>query len=98
MVPGTFLGSIVKPDPKLSEREYFYDPFGRPRGRSVDSIPNRFAMRLTQSSSPNGRPRCTFTRSDSNSDADCGRFTRASQSRGRSMGQSLSHVVSALSR
>ena len=47
----------------------FYDPLGRPRGRSVDSIPNRFAIRRTQLSSPKGRPRCTLNRSASNSDA-----------------------------
>lgn len=47
-----------------------HDPFGLPRGRRVDSIPNRFAIRFTHASSPKGRPRCTLTRSASNSDAD----------------------------
>ena len=48
---------------------FFHDPLGRPRGRSVDSIPNRLAIRRTQPSSPKGRPRCTLTRSASSSDA-----------------------------
>ena len=30
---------------------FSHDPFGRPRGRSVDSTPNCFAMRRTQLSS-----------------------------------------------
>ncbi len=72
---------------------FYQDPFGRLRDRRVASIPNRFAILRTQSSSPNGRPRWTLTRSASSSDAVCGRFTRTSQSRGRSIGQSLSHVV-----
>jgi len=71
-----------------------HDPFGRPRGRSVDSIPNRLAIRRTQPSSPKGRPRCTLTRRASNSEAAWGRFTRANQSRGCSTGHGLSHVVS----
>ena len=40
-----------------------------------------------------GRPRCTLTRSASNSDAVCGRFTLVVQSLGRSIGQSLSQDV-----
>jgi len=67
---------------------------GRPRGRSVDSIPNRLASRRTQASSPKGRPRFTLSRSASSSDARSGRFTRATQARGCSTGQSLSQVVS----
>ena len=72
---------------------FSHEPVGRPRGRNVDSIPNRFAIRRTQPSSPNGRPRCTLTRSASNSDAVCGRFTLVVQSLGRSIGQSLSQDV-----
>ena len=73
---------------------FSHDPLGRPRGRNVASIPKRFAMRCTHPSSPKGLPRCTLTRSASNSDAVCGRFTRATQSRGGSTGQALSQVVS----
>ena len=72
---------------------FSHEPLGRPRGRKVDSIPKRFAMRPTQLSSPNGRPRFTLIRSASNSDAVCGRFTLVVQSFGRSMGQSLSQDV-----
>ena len=71
-----------------------HDPFGRPRGRMVDSIPNRFAIRLTQVSSPKGRPRCTLSLRDSSSNALSGRLIRDIQSRGRSTGQSLSQAAS----
>jgi len=56
---------------------FSHDPLGRPRGRSVDSIPNRLAIRCTQSSSPKGRPRCTLSRKASNSDVSQGRRTVA---------------------
>jgi len=32
------------------------------QGRNVDSIPNRFAIRRTQPSSPKGRTLCTLSR------------------------------------
>lgn len=58
---------------------FIYDPFGRLRGRSIASIPNSLAILRAQSSSPNGRPRCTLVRSDASSDAEGRRFTRAIQ-------------------
>jgi hypothetical protein len=60
----------------------FQEPLGRPRGRSVDSIPKRVAIRRTQPSSPNGLPRCTLVRTASSSDVVCGRLTHRVQSRG----------------
>ena len=92
-MPPRFRDSALKP---IFPRElkgagvFSHDPLGRPRGRKVDSIPKRCAIRRTQPSSPKGRPRWTLTRSASNSDAVCGRLTLLVQSAGRSIGQSLS--------
>jgi hypothetical protein len=45
---------------------------GRPRGRRLDSSPNRRAASSLQNSPPNGRPRATLTRNASTSAAVCG--------------------------
>ena len=38
-------------------RESFYDPFGRPRARKVDSNPSRLAICTCHLGLPKGRPR-----------------------------------------
>ena len=43
----------------------FHDRLGRPREFIVDSSPNCFAILITQSSLPNGRPRCALDRRSS---------------------------------
>jgi hypothetical protein len=63
------LSRVHLQDMKRGRESFFHEPLGRPRGRSVDSIPNRVAIRRTQRSSPKGRPRCTLTRSAPNSEA-----------------------------
>lgn len=62
------------------EEVFSQQPLDRPRGRTVDSIPNRVVIRHTQASSPNGQPRCTLRRSDSSSDIGCGQLTSLTQS------------------
>lgn len=59
----------------------------------MEPSPNRQQSRCTQRSSPNGRSRCTQVRSASSSATVWGRFTRATQSWGSSIGQALSHAV-----
>jgi serine/threonine protein kinase len=46
-------------------RESFHVRFGRPRDFIVDSSPKRFPMIITQSSFPNGLPRCALDRRSS---------------------------------
>lgn len=54
------------------EREFSYqDPIGFPRGRSIESSLNCFAIRRPQPSSPKGRLRCALTWSKSGSEAGC---------------------------
>jgi hypothetical protein len=63
--------------------------FGRPGGRIVDSSPSRRTIRSHHGPLPNGWPRVTDRRSDSNSPLVSARFTRFNQSTGRGIGQSL---------
>jgi hypothetical protein len=65
--------------------------FGRLRGRKRDFKPKRHVIRSTLASLPNGCPRLANLRSASNSFSVSIRLTRATQSRGRSTGQSESH-------
>ena len=59
---------------------------GRPRGRNVDCNPSRFAVRSCHDVSPNGEPRTTDRRNDSNSASVCGVSTCCSQRRGNLIG------------
>jgi hypothetical protein len=63
---------------------------GLPRGRRLDSVPNRAAVRLIQRSSPYGRPRVMHSRSADSSADVCGLSTHDRHCRGRSTGQSAS--------
>lgn len=55
---------------------YFFALFrGRPRGRKVNSSPNRFAARLVQASLPNGEPRWLLCPTAATSASVCGSFT-----------------------
>src|SRR5208282_2263158 len=60
--------------------------FGLPRGRIVDSSPNRLAVSVTQLGSPKGRPRLTQQRNAATSASVCGWLTICSQSVGRGKG------------
>jgi len=64
------------------------DLHGRPRARSVDCRPNRFAVRSCHNLSPNGAPRTTERRKASNSAALCGVCTCCRQRPGSATGPS----------
>ena len=78
--------SSRRPKKRKRGRESFQVRFGRPRDFIVDSSPRRFAMIITQSSFPNGLPRCALDRRSSNSDALSGALTNSIQFCGRSIG------------
>ncbi len=67
---------------------------GRPRGRSVDSRPNRSVVLFCHRASTNGHARSTDLRSASNSPSVCASFTNATQFLGRGTGQSDNRAVS----
>jgi len=58
--------------PISSSGQHYFLLLGRPRGWSVNSRPNRFAVRACQASLPNGWPRVTALRSAASSAAVCG--------------------------
>jgi len=60
--------------------------FGRPRGRSVDSRPNRRAINSTQFDCPNGLPRRIAQRMPSSSLSPSGSLTRRIQLADRASG------------
>src|SRR5207253_143177 len=62
--------------------------FGRPRGRSEDSMPSRLTMVRCHVSSPNGLPRLTLRRKRVSSASVIGSFTHSAQDAGRGTGPS----------